>query len=141
MLEFFKYLNIPHVKGGRDIKNGLDCWGLIVYFYKEEFGINLPTYTHIDTGTNSLENCSSLLQATTCYKNFSIVPCSKEDKDFNNVQYGDIIVFNIGGNPIHTSIAINKKDMLHSQVDCSKIERFTDNTWITRLRSIHRYES
>ena len=39
---FETYLGIPWKVAGRD-RDGLDCWGLVYLFYKERFGIALPT--------------------------------------------------------------------------------------------------
>lgn len=139
MKNTIKYLAIPYVHAGRDPQSGLDCWGLVYYFYKEEFNIHLPRYDLYDSKKNTYDECASYLTSTDIYKNFDIVPHSKEDRNFNNVQYGDIIVFNIGGNPVHTGVVIDKNMMLHTMDGReSIIERFTDHKWITRLRSIHR---
>ena len=32
----------PYVAGGRDAKRGLDCWGVVLEFYRRAFGIDLP---------------------------------------------------------------------------------------------------
>lgn len=139
-MNLVEYLGIPHVKGGRDIQSGLDCWGLVVYFYKNEFGINLPTYDYINTKNNSIEDSSKELCITNSYLNFNRVVFSKETRDFNNVKYGDIALFNIAGNPIHTGVILNKDGtMLHSHNSGSVIERITNPQWINRLRSIHRH--
>lgn len=38
-----KYIGIPYVSNGRDFK-GLDCFGLLLTFYKNELGISLSDY-------------------------------------------------------------------------------------------------
>ena len=37
-------VGIPFKSGGRDIQNGLDCWGLVIETYKR-FGIKIPDIT------------------------------------------------------------------------------------------------
>jgi cell wall-associated NlpC family hydrolase len=36
-----KYIGVPYLHGGRDIKTGLDCLGLCYLIYRD-FGINIP---------------------------------------------------------------------------------------------------
>lgn len=141
MRHLVKYIGHPYVVGGRSFEEGLDCWGLCREFYKGEFGIDLPEYQHIDTSNPSLDNVGNLITDTYTYRNFDLVEFSKEAMDFDKVAYGDIILFNIMGNPLHTAIALDKKQMLHSHDRTgSVIERFTDSLWVRKLRSFHRYK-
>lgn len=39
-----RYLGIPFLPGGRDAAKGLDCWGLVVHVYSQEFGITVSPY-------------------------------------------------------------------------------------------------
>ena len=40
------YLNIPYRHRGRDIRTGLDCYGLVKEIYRRERGIVLPDYVY-----------------------------------------------------------------------------------------------
>jgi cell wall-associated NlpC family hydrolase len=42
-----KYLGKPWVSGARG-PHAFDCWGLLWFIYREEFGITLPEYPWID---------------------------------------------------------------------------------------------
>ena len=42
------YLLNKHTSNGRTFPN-LDCWGLIVDFYREQLGIQLNEYTDLDS--------------------------------------------------------------------------------------------
>lgn len=37
------YIRTPFVDGGRD-RSGYDCWGLVMMVYRDQLGIELPTY-------------------------------------------------------------------------------------------------
>jgi cell wall-associated NlpC family hydrolase len=39
-----RYVGIPWLIGGRNVDEGLDCWGLVRYVYGCEFKITLPEY-------------------------------------------------------------------------------------------------
>lgn len=38
-----QYVGIPYKPGGRDM-NGLDCWGLVLLFFREQLAITLPDW-------------------------------------------------------------------------------------------------
>lgn len=132
-IDFSQYIGIPYVRGRRDIydvSNGLDCWGLVCYFYKNEYNVILPLYDEINTSTTALKTCSDSLLLTECYSTFEETPSSK---------LGDLLLFRIGQHPIHIGIAIDNKTMLHAQDKTgSVIERFNSIKWKNRLVSIHR---
>ena len=47
MNAFDRYVGIPYADKGRETGNGdaLDCWGLLVKVYREQLGIELPSYS------------------------------------------------------------------------------------------------
>lgn len=134
-----KYIGIPHIDGGRDIETGLDCWGLVRYFYNDEFGIELPEYKSITTIEKDYRSTSEKILMTDCYRNFKYMNPSNTDID--DLRYGDILIFTIGGQPIHTGIFIEKKLMLHSNANSSGIEGFTGIKWNKRIHSYHRHKN
>lgn len=133
MQDFSKYIGIPYVKGRRDISTpskGLDCWGMVCYFYKNEYNVILPPYENIDTSKEKVSECSDKLIITDCYSTFKTTTHSK---------LGDLLLFRIGQHPIHIGIALDNKHMLHAHDKTgSVIERFDGIKWKNRLVSIHR---
>lgn len=52
-----KYIGKPWLKGGRDIDNGVDCWGLFESIYRIEFNIDLEEQYHYLPGeTRKISN-------------------------------------------------------------------------------------
>jgi len=133
MTDFSKYIGIPYVRGGRSEETGLDCWGLVIKFYWDEYGIFLPSYQSIDTSIDSIKDSSDKLLKSHSYRNFERVPTSKQ---------GDLILIRVGDYPIHIGIAIDDKNMLHAMEKAgSSVERFTGLRWKNRIESIHRYRT
>lgn len=98
-----KYIGIPYTNKGRDF-NGCDCWGLVRLIYKEEYEINLLSFY------GEYENSE---------EGVAVKEVVQKGKDlFDNVQkdtpdYGDIIVFNMKGNPCHVGVYVGNGKVLH----------------------------
>lgn len=41
------YVHAQFLDGGRNMHDGVDCWGLICVIYKQELGITLPSYEDV----------------------------------------------------------------------------------------------
>lgn len=130
-MDIAQYIGIPYARGGRDTTRALDCWGLAIHFYENEFGITLPKYDYINTSKESIDVSSEKLIETGCYRNFKTVETSK---------LGDLALFRIGAHPIHIGIIIDSDNMLHTFDKAgSTVERFTGLKWKSRLVSFHRH--
>ena len=133
MINYWKWVGHPYQHGGRDLQKGIDCWGLVVEFYKQEYDIQLPIYPAISLSsyTPSQEevsvNSDNLLR-TELYQ----ISTKKEI-----AEEGDILLFNVGGRPLHIAIAIDQELMLHADRNVgSVIENYRSNKWQSRLHEI-----
>jgi len=120
-----KYIGIPYKHLGRGVK-GLDCWGLLCLFYQQEKGIELPSYV------DEYDGRASIAKAI----NDNLGTWQWTDKP----QFGDLMVFNILGLPIHTAIYLGCGNFLHSfQNTNSCIERINSISWQRRLKGYYRW--
>jgi cell wall-associated NlpC family hydrolase len=125
------YVGIPYKHYGRD-KSGIDCWGLACLIYKEQFGIELPSFSEPSTyeaGNRAqiaeifAQNMEGWTPAT------HIVP-------------GTIAVFRILGQPSHIGIAVSSTHFIHAMEGHScAVEAFDSINWANRLVGTYNYTS
>ena len=90
------YLLIRHTPNGRKYPF-LDCWGLVIEFYRRELGIELDDYT-----------------------DFSIREGFKKERSFffeidpPHSEFGDVIAFFRHGLIFHVAVYLGKGEMLHT---------------------------
>lgn len=123
-----KYIGIPYQENGRD-ENGIDCWGLVLLFYKQEFNIELP---NLDSEYISSYD-SHVPQLVNNYKKDNWTKT-------NTPKLGDICLFNILGEPTHVGIYLENSKFLHAREGHSSvIESIKKPVWNTRLEGIYTY--
>jgi len=123
------YIGLPYKAKGREV-SGLDCYGLVYLFYRDKLGLKIPSYSEDYLHS---EHWSSVAEAI--IKN--LPNWVKVDKP----KYGDMLVFNILGLPVHTGIYLGPNDFLHSFMKTNScIERLDSITWNRRLQGIYRWQ-
>ena len=93
---YTKYLGIPFKHRGRDF-NGVDCYGLLVLYFKTELGIDLPDFWYEVDWSKQGKNIIS--------DNYPDIA-----KRVDKPQRNDIVLFNIGlGCPVvnHAGIVVD----------------------------------
>lgn len=126
-MNYDRYIGLPYRENGRD-ESGLDCWGLARVFYKQEMGIELPSYSELYTGSYD----SKVTEAINYYKdNWTRV---------ESPQSGDLCLFRIMGEPSHVGIYIGSNKFLHSRDGKdSVIDSLDSSMWFKRLEGFYRY--
>lgn len=94
---------IPYTNKGRTFE-GADCWGLVRLIYENEFNINMPMFS------NEYSNASEGKKVAEAIRNNKdIIQYVQKDTP----DYGDIIIFNMRGNPCHVGVYVGKNRVLH----------------------------
>lgn len=124
--------SVPYLAGGRT-ENGADCWGLVVLFYRREFGVELPAFDDVipdkaDEYAATTEGAERIRQTVEVFREVQLP------------EYGDVVLCNVIGLPIHVGIVVSKNEMLHAMPGTTYpvIERFTGPRWQRRINSFHR---
>ncbi len=120
-----KYIGIPYEVNGRDMQS-VDCWGLVHLIYKNELGINLPSFAEDGIDANRTQE---------------LIAQYKEGWEPSvNVQAGDVVIFRILGIEAHIGLAIDSERFIHARIGCnSAIERFDSSKWKTRFVGSYKY--
>ena len=126
-MNYNKYIGLPYAANGRD-EQGIDCWGLVRLFYKQEYNIDLPSYTEEYSGAYD-ERILSIMDE---YKpNWSQI---------DTPQVGSVIVFNILGEPFHVGVYIGEDKFIHARDGMdSVVESVNSPRWAKRIEGYYSY--
>lgn len=98
-MNFLKYLRLPYVENGSDW-TGVDCFGLVVLFYKEELNIEIVDYKNL---TKS-ERANKLIKNS--YKDWKPI-------DITDIKKYDILCFYEKGLGHHSGILLEEGKFIH----------------------------
>lgn len=126
-MNYEKYIGLPYLENGRT-ETGVDCWGLARLFYKDQFNIDLPSYTDEYDGGQDPAIISAI---NTHIDNW-------EQLDAPNI--GDLCLFNILGEPTHVGIYVGDNKFLHSREGMDSVIESLDSTkWKNRFQGFYKY--
>lgn len=122
---------LPYVEGGRT-KQGADCWGLVVLLYKELFNTVLTDYSEITLP--SIKECHQ-----TSEKLQEVLTEQKMFYEVNSPEFGDVILLNVLGEPLHIGFCLDSKTMIHTgRKHGVVIENFTEMKWKRKIAGFYR---
>lgn len=102
-----KYLGIPWVSRGQDW-SGVDCYGLLVLVFREEFGVSIPTFPEVDPREIPEERWAEVVDAAWSEgKEEFWEPVSGDRK------VGDAVELVLLGRP-HCGVMVSGTEMLHA---------------------------
>lgn len=122
-----KYIGIPYKDKGR-LESGADCWGLARLVYKEEYGIDLPSFS-TDYTMKDAERIEDLLVQY------------KEGWDkLDSPIVGSIVLFRLLGVVSHVGIMINNTQFIHNSATIDTCVESIDNLkWKKRVFGFYKY--
>lgn len=127
-IEFIgKALRVPFADRGRDF-DGWDCYGVVYQYYKLVLNINLPLYLDY-ISTTELDRLSSIIHSNQ-------TDWIQVERPIEN----DLVLFRIGGMPVHLGVIVNEREMLHSEKKIGTfVEPISGFVWNKRLEGFYRY--
>jgi len=126
-MQIEKYIGLKYKEKGRDF-DGLDCWGLVRLFYKNEYKIDLPSF-------------SSEYEQTDVQRIQDLIAQYKEGwESIEKPVEGSIVLFRVLGTESHVGVALNEEQFLHVRENQdSAIENLSSPFWKKRIVGYFKY--
>ena len=122
-MDIIDYLKIPFKDRGRD-DQGVDCYGLAHWFYKQEFGIDLPSYVEYYETDKDREAIAHQINHA------NLTGWMKSEQP----EYGQLIILHIQGRPLHLGVMLDDKTFIHCMKNKGvSLENRDDITWTNRV--------
>ena len=126
-----KYVKIPFVEKGRS-EEGVDCWGLVQLIYRNELGIELPSYLECYETTNDRDELAAVISDERACKWES----PEEPKEF------DVVILRMRGVPMHVGVVTKRGYMIHCARGIgTSLERPDSMRWNNNVMGFARYVS
>jgi len=127
-----KYVGLPFKDGGRT-REGLDCYGLLVAVYRDEFAIDLPAYEGAYVSAHEQDEVAALLS--------NRIPADAWRPVAGVPRVGDAVVFRLLGQPWHVGVMVSPTEFLHVEAahGTATVERLDALRWARRRHAVYRH--
>lgn len=126
-MSFEKYIGLKYKEKGRDF-SGVDCYGLVRLIYKNEYKIDLPSFTEEYTQDDTLRIQELIAQ----YK--------EGWESVDDPVEGSIVLFRVLGTESHVGVVINSTQFIHVRENQdSVIESLDSAYWKKRKVGYFKY--
>ena len=125
-MDINRYVGAPFQAVGRG--PAFDCWGLVWTIYREQLGIDLPSYDDRYFKVRD-RNLPELIEAE-----------AKKWTPIDSEIPGDVVLIRINGRIGHIGMVVEPKKMIHALVGCNVcIEPYDMPLWRNRVAGFIRY--
>ena len=127
-----RLIGLPFRFGGREVPDGLDCWGVVNVIYRDAFGVALPDYKHLSTdGPERTMRASGVIESDKVGWREVKSGCERP---------GDVVLFRRFGLPLHVGVVMGSGRMIHSDVPAGVVQaRYDGATWAHRILGFYRH--
>ncbi len=126
-MNFEKYIGIPFKEKGRDT-TGVDCWGLVRLIYKQEYGVNLPSFA----SDYELSDDGRVGELFAQYK--------EGWETLSQPEPGCAVLFRIFGTESHIGLVVDSASFIHVREGLdSVIESLESAKWSKRIVGFYKY--
>lgn len=127
------FLRLRWKEFGRTWEQGVDCWGLVLLWYRSHYGILLAPHPGMSyTGRNGIKRLEDY-----------VAEIDEAETNWNPVAHprtGDVVKISSPANPLHVGIYIEPDKMLHITVGKSAaVVDLKDPEWASRGKTYYRH--
>lgn len=129
------YLGVPYLEGGRDPRVGLDCWGLVRWWYARELWIAIPDLSEAGVRAAWFKRGELPLQILQDGALWQRVTAPRR---------GDLVVIFSGDKPFHVGVYVGprngRREFLQSIKGAdSHYASLDDPKWSGRIEGFYRH--
>jgi len=124
------YIGTPFKAHG-ETNEGLDCWGLVRLFYRENYSILLSDFKSAYKNVSERRGINAIIDN-------QVKKWVKVERE--ELIPGDLVLLAIGGNKCHIGINIDNNKMLHADEKAGVVvESFNVLRWRERVSGFYRH--